>query len=68
MSSYSPGADEAAEVHHPSLYDVDTFAYDTDTEESQWVPCHRCHGSGLVEVRGQETDCLDCEGEGAVPI
>lgn len=36
--------------------------------ESQEVPCHRCHGSGLVLVHGQETDCIDCEGFGSVLI
>jgi DnaJ-class molecular chaperone len=30
--------------------------------------CTRCKGSGSVELHGQETDCIDCEGYGSVLI
>lgn len=30
--------------------------------------CPRCRGTGSVVVRGQETDCLDCEGFGSILI
>lgn len=32
--------------------------------EPKTIRCNVCHGSGLVEVHGQETDCLECEGYG----
>lgn len=51
---------------------ADAFPSETvDENESDGVeyrPCKRCRGLGVVEVHDQETDCLDCEGYGEVPI
>lgn len=64
MSSNSPLPFGTAEVDVRN--DVDHFAHDEDEQEYKF--CHPCHGSGLVWVHDQETDCLDCLGEGEVPI
>jgi RecJ-like exonuclease len=37
-------------------------------EQHREQPCSRCKGLGTVEVHGQETDCITCEGWGSVLI
>jgi DnaJ-class molecular chaperone len=37
-------------------------------EQQREQPCSRCKGLGTVEVHGQETDCIACEGWGSVLI
>lgn len=39
-----------------------------DSSDQREVRCNRCHGTGLVEIYDQETDCIDCEGYGTVLI
>ena len=68
MASYSPIPDQPEEV--------DVFAWDgsiwggpTDgTLSDNERTCARCRGLGVVEVRGQESDCIDCDGYGSVLI
>lgn len=49
-----------------NYWDVESPA---EVRENQFeVKCARCHGSGLVMVHGQETDCIDCEGYGSVLV
>lgn len=42
---------------------------DVIESEHREVPCNArgCRG-GIVEVHGQETDCIECEGYGSVLI
>lgn len=54
MSSYYVFEDEPEEVHVNEL------------GAAIEVRCTRCRGRGWVEVCGQETDCIDCEGYGTV--
>lgn len=44
------------------------YVHVTEPDEGHEVRCSRCHGSGLVLVHGQETDCIDCEGYGSVYV
>ncbi len=39
-----------------------------DENALKTVKCQACHGSGLVEVHGQETDCIECEGWGDIEV
>lgn len=57
MSSYYDWPEEAEEVH---VIEED--------EEQQEVPCPSHCRNGLVEVHGQETDCITCEGFGTILI
>ncbi len=34
----------------------------------EYRPCKRCRGTGWIWLHDQETDCLDCFGDGEVPI
>jgi hypothetical protein len=53
MSSNYAWAEEPAEV---------------DVPQQREVPCPaHCYG-GLVEVHGQETDCITCEGYGTILV
>lgn len=45
-----------------------TAVREDELEGQVEVRCSRCHGTGLVEVYDQETDCIDCEGYGTVFI
>lgn len=47
--------------------DWDEEVYD-DEPEGRLVPCNVCHHTGLVEVQGQETDCMECDGEGFLEV
>jgi DnaJ-class molecular chaperone len=51
-----------------SNYDYPPLPEEVREEAKKERRCQRCHGSGLVEVHGQETDCIDCEGYGSVLI
>lgn len=56
MSSYYDFEEDLEEVR------------ENDPEEVREVPCpSHCNG-GLVEVHGQETDCITCEGYGTIEI
>jgi DnaJ-class molecular chaperone len=39
-----------------------------EAENTEERPCRRCHGTGLVYIQDEETDCMDCEGWGSVLV
>jgi hypothetical protein len=41
---------------------------DPEAEPQREVKCNACYGTGLVEVHGQETDCIECGGYGTVLV
>lgn len=51
---------------------VDEFDAETVREEEpdevEYRTCTRCRGRGWVWLHDQETDCLDCFGDGEVQI
>ena len=60
MSNYDdPWADEIS-----LMYDD----WDEDEVEEREAPCPAHCRNGLVEVHGQETDCITCEGYGTILI
>ena len=50
-----------------SYYEMDG-APEKVRETVQEKVCSRCRGTGSVELHGQETDCIECEGWGSVLI
>lgn len=69
--SYNDDLAMADEVRHDEFEDdQDAYTWEKDMrgdDEGDWIRCSTCKGSGQVEVYGQDTDCLTCEGEGYVP-
>lgn len=53
QQSYSLSASHLEEVRETAL---------------QERTCPRCKGLGSVELHGQETDCIDCDGWGSILI
>lgn len=51
-----------------SLEELPETGVVNDSEAVEYRPCKRCRGSGWVWLHDQETDCLDCFGDGEVPI
>jgi hypothetical protein len=57
VSSNYYGPDWVEEVH-----------VSEDVAEQREVPCPAHCNGGLVEVHGQETDCITCEGYGTILV
>lgn len=62
---WAPEEQESYYDEWDDLEDVDETEDDTTTRE---VPCPAHCNGGLVEVHGQETDCITCEGYGTIEI
>ncbi len=55
-------------VHHLQHGWVSVNDESDEDRNTREVRCSFCRGSGLVEVQGQETDCIECEGMGSVLV
>jgi DnaJ-class molecular chaperone len=53
--------------YYESQYE-DEEVYVTVDQAQEERPCTRCRGTGSVDLHGQDTDCLDCEGYGSILI
>jgi hypothetical protein len=51
-----------------SNYDWPDEAEEVQENEEREVPCPAHCRNGLVEVHGQETDCITCEGYGTILV
>jgi hypothetical protein len=49
-------------------YDEPEEVREDGSEAVSEVPCPAHCNGGLVEVHGQETDCITCEGYGTIEI
>jgi DnaJ-class molecular chaperone len=70
-SNYEPMS-EADWVHEAEMDElleaVDMVVADEVAAIRKTRTCTACRGSGLVEVDGWETDCIECEGWGDFEI